>query len=188
MGANAPAGRGGRGLRAGRLSRGEAGLCFCVRQAANPALLFVTRPFVRYNLSKMDPSSPTGRPRSVTLTLWGVFLLGIWNVGRALALFQQRELLQELAARPDPMVRLLVALMWGCAFFVLAEGLRRKRPFSRPLIPLAIALYALYEISLLAFIAPVRPPWPVLAFDSLLALLGVSFAWWALRKTTNDEL
>ncbi len=136
----------------------------------------------------MDPSSPTGRPRSVTLTLWGVFLLGIWNVGRALALLQQRELLQELAARPDPMVRLLLALAWGCAFFVLAEGLRRKRPLTRPLIPLAIALYALYEISLLVFIAPVRPPWTILAFDSLLALLGVSFSWWALRKTMNDEL
>lgn len=131
----------------------------------------------------MNPPQSAGRPRSVTLTLWGVYLLGIWNVGRALALFQQRELLQDLVARPDPMFRLLMALAWGCAFFVLAEGLRKKRPFTRHLIPLSIALYALYEISLLAFIAPVHPPWTILAFDSLLALLGVGIATWALNRT-----
>ncbi|MCZ7667936.1 MAG: hypothetical protein M5U34_12460 [Chloroflexi bacterium] len=39
------------------------------------------------------------RPRSVTIILWGVFLFGVWNVGRALALYQQMDLLLELALR-----------------------------------------------------------------------------------------
>jgi hypothetical protein len=131
----------------------------------------------------MKPLAPTVRPRSVTLTLWGVFLLGIWNVGRALAISQQRALLQELAAQPDPLIRLLLALVWGVVFFGLGEALRCKRPFTRRFIPLAIALYAFYEFSLLIFFAPTTPAQTTLVFDGLLALLGITVTTWALNRT-----
>jgi hypothetical protein len=131
----------------------------------------------------MNPASSTNRPRSVTLTLWGVFLLGVWNFGRALALYQQRDLLQELAARPDPLFRLIVALVWGVVFIGLADMLRRKRPFTRRLIPLGILLYTLYELGQIAIFAPATLARQALPFDALLALGGVLFSGWALNRT-----
>ncbi len=139
--------------------------------------------FVRYNLASMNPAPSTKRPRSVTLTLWGVFLLGVWNLGRALALGQQRSLLQELASRPDPTFRLILALVWGVVFIGLAEALRRKRPFTRRLIPLAIAGYALYEISLILVFAVDALARQTLGLEALLAAGAVGLSYWALNRT-----
>ncbi len=131
----------------------------------------------------MNLASSTNRPRSVTLTLWGVFLLGVWNFGRALALGQQRVLLQELGAHPDPTFRLIVALVWGIVFFGLGDMLRRKRPFTRRLIPLSIFLYALYEMGLIILFAAAAPARQSLLLDALLVLSGVLFSGWALNRT-----
>lgn len=137
---------------------------------------------VRYNLARMNPAQPANRPRSVTLTLWGVFLLGVWNLGRALALGQQRDLLKELAAQPDPVFRLMMALVWGVIFLGLAEALRRRRPFTRRLIPVLIGLHALYEIGLILFFTTTIAR-ETLILDIVLAGGGVAFTAWALLRT-----
>lgn len=128
----------------------------------------------------MNPALPTTRPRSVTLTLWGVFLLGVWNFGRALALLQQRELLQELEARPDPVFRLGMALVWGVMFAGLAVALYRRRPFTRRLLPLMIAVYAFYEIGLILIFTVAGPS--TLVLETLLAAGAVGFCYWALNR------
>ena len=129
----------------------------------------------------MYPAQSSRRPRSVTLTLWGVFLLGVWNLARALALGQQRDLLQELAAKPDPTLRLVIALVWGAVFLGLVEALRRKRPFTRRLIPLTIMLYTLYEIGLILFFTTAARE--TLALDILTAVGLVAFTGWTLNRT-----
>lgn len=140
----------------------------------------------------MHPAPPINRPRSVTLTLWGVFLLGVWNLGRALALGLQRDLLRELASHPDPTFRLILALVWGVVFIGLAEALRRKRPFTRRLIPLMITGYALYEIGLILFFAA-GLAWQTLGLEILLAAGATGYSYWALNRTavsnffTNQE-
>jgi hypothetical protein len=133
----------------------------------------------------MHPTQRNKRPRSVTLTLFGVFLLGVWNFARALALGQQRDLLQELAAKPDPMFRLVIALVWGAAFLGLAEALRRKRPFTRRLVPLLIAGYALYEVGLILVFTATSGQ--TLILDGLTAVSAVIFTGWALNRTAVTD-
>lgn len=130
----------------------------------------------------MDQAAPK-RPNTVTLTLWGVYLLGVWNFARALALSRQSALLQELAAQPDPALRLTLALLWSGLFWGLGEMLRRQRPSTRHLIPLSIVSYAAYELALLLFFAPAGPHWRALWFDLLLAGAGALFTAWALNRT-----
>ncbi|MBK8988093.1 MAG: hypothetical protein IPM39_18825 [Chloroflexi bacterium] len=102
-------------------------------------------------------------------------------MARALALGQQRDLLQEFAAKPDPTLRLVIALVWGAFFLGLVEALRRKRPFTRRLIPLTIMLYTLYEIGLILFFTTAARQ--TLALDILTAVGLVAFTGWALNRT-----
>jgi len=124
------------------------------------------------------------QPRSVTFALLGVFLLGLWNFGRALALNQQMALLIELAVRPDPRVRLVIALIWGFLFMGLWWLLRRKRPFTRRLIPLILVFYTLYELGLTAIFGQnhllPQSIWFNLGFYTLLIL----WYFWALNRKT----
>lgn len=133
----------------------------------------------------MDLAQPAKRPRSVTLTLWGVYLLGVWNFSRALALSQQRALLQELASRPNPAYRLIMALVWGIVFIGLAEALRRRRPSARRLIPLMLACYALYETGLIFFVLTLNmnATRQALALETVLIVASVVFTFWALNRT-----
>ena len=103
-------------------------------------------------------------------------------MGRALALGQQRELLKELAAQPDPVFRLMMALVWGVIFLGLAEALRRRRPFTRRFIPVLLGLHALYEIGLILFFTTTISR-ETLILDMLLAGGGVAFTAWALLRT-----
>ncbi len=129
----------------------------------------------------------TIRPRSVTFTLWGVFLLGVWNFGRALALNQQMGLLLELTIQPDPRFRLIIALVWGFVFMGLWWLVRKKRPFTRKLLPLILILYAVYELSLTTLFAQTalaqQAIWLNLSFYLLLTL----FITWALNRTEANN-
>lgn len=79
------------------------------------------------------------------------------------------------------MFRLVIALVWGVVFLGLAEALRRKRPFTRRLVPLLIAGYALYEVGLiLVFTATAGQ---TLILDGLTAVSAVAFTGWALNRT-----
>lgn len=90
----------------------------------------------------------TKRPRSVTITLLGVILLGTWSAARAVAIASQVELLLELETRPDPRLLMIIASVWAVLFCGAAVALVSRRHVTRWLIPLLIILYALYELSL----------------------------------------
>lgn len=123
------------------------------------------------------------RPRSVTITLWGVFLLGVWNVARAIALVQQSAVLLTLDVQPDPRLHLIMALVWAIAFLALAFALWQKQPFARQAIPLLLLLYALYELSLLVIFVQsplARRSW---LLNTLAYIETILFAHWALNRS-----
>ncbi|MDX1664677.1 MAG: hypothetical protein R3272_12865 [Candidatus Promineifilaceae bacterium] len=122
------------------------------------------------------------RPRSVTITLVAVFLLGVWNVWRALVLFRSGDLLLALGVSLDPRARLMMALVWALVFIAVALGLLWRRALARWLLPLSLLLYALYNMAVLALFARspgARAGWP---FDLLLYGLALAWTGWALHR------
>ncbi|HEX6383653.1 MAG TPA: hypothetical protein VF177_03185 [Anaerolineae bacterium] len=129
-------------------------------------------------------SLPTAakRPLSVTLTLWGVFLLGVWNIGRAIALGRQSSILLALGATPDPRLRLVIAVFWGLLFLGLALALWRRRSFTRQAVPISLLLYTLYRLSLLLFFTQVPVNWQAWLPQSMMYVGVIVFAQWALNR------
>jgi uncharacterized membrane protein YczE len=132
-------------------------------------------------------ASSTSRPRSVTLARWGVFLLGVWNFGRVLALSQQMGLLLELTIQPDPRFRLIMALLWGFVFIGLWWLMRRKRPFIRKLLPLILILYAAYDLSLTILFAQTSLAQQAIWLNLSFYLGLILFMTWALNRTAANN-
>ena len=129
----------------------------------------------------------SGRPRSVTITALWVFLLGTWNVWRAVEVSGRLRLLLELGSTLDPRIRVGMAAIWAVLFIALAVLLWQGRAAVRRLLPISLALYAVYRLSLLAFFVPAaaaRRGWPV-----TVVLYAVALAWtvWALYRPANDH-
>ena len=134
-----------------------------------------------------DVPQTSTRPRSVTLALIWVFLLGVWNFGRVLALYQQMDLLLKLTIQPDPRFRLAMALIWGFVFMGLGWLVYKKRPFTRKLLPLILILYAGYELGLTILFAQTslaqQAVWLNLSFYLFITL----FISWALNRTSAND-
>ncbi len=122
------------------------------------------------------------RPRSVTLVLLSVFALGIWNGGRAIALFLQLELLLAMNSLPNPTVRLGIDLVWAGLFFGVAIGVWRKRPFVPHLLPKLIGLYALYNLLLHRLYAQATYNTAQWLLSGLLYILFITTTQWILTK------
>jgi len=136
----------------------------------------------------MEEALPkTVRPRTVTLALWGVFLLGVWNFGRAVALLQQMDLLLEINVQPDPRFRFIMALIWGIVFIGLWWLVRKKRPFTRKFLPLVLILYAVYELSLTILFAQTSLAQQALRLNLSFYLLLVLFITWALNRSASNN-
>jgi hypothetical protein len=134
-----------------------------------------------YTIQTMKQSAPSRRPWRVTITLWGVFLIGVWNIGRAWVLWQQGELLRELGARPNPTIIMGLAIVWAVVWLGWGVALRQKRPFTRYTIPATLIIYALYEISLLTWLAATPPPQQGWRFHILLFTIMTLFSLWSLK-------
>lgn len=130
-------------------------------------------------MRKQRPS----RPRSVTVTLWGVLLFGAWNGGRVIALAQQLPVSLTLDVQPDPRLRMAGALFWAGLCGITALFLWQKRPFARLLVPLLFILHAIYQLTLFGTFAqgPLhRSRWLLGALLHGVAILGSA---WALNRT-----
>jgi hypothetical protein len=122
------------------------------------------------------------RPRTVTITLLGVILLGVWNAARAFALAREAGFLLLLGIRPDPRLLLVIAAAWALLFSGLALAILLKYAFTRWLVPLSILVYALYELLLQAMFVrtPVNEQSWLLRL--LLSVAAVIFTLWALNQ------
>lgn len=127
------------------------------------------------------------RPRSVTITLWGVFLLGAWNAARAVTLARKSDLLLELDLVPDPRIRMAAALIWAVLFIVLAVMLRQKRKFVRRATPLSLILYTLMELALLFFFVQAPAAKRSWLPNALFYAGAVLFTYWALNRSASDS-
>ncbi len=128
---------------------------------------------------------PAKRPFSVTLTFWGVFFFGVWNVSKAVLLIQSRDLLVTGGIQPDPLWLAVFALVWAGLFGGVAWLLQQRRPFTQYTIPLLLLLYGLYTIGLRLIFSPL----PFAANGGLLITLffaaAVFLSFLGLRRATS---
>lgn len=88
------------------------------------------------------------RPRSVTLTGWGVLLLGLVNIWRSAGLYRQLELLLELDVTPDPRLQLITSAVWALYFCALAVSIWRRKIAMRWVVPVSLLVYTIYRIGI----------------------------------------
>ncbi len=127
------------------------------------------------------------RPLSVTLLTWGVLLLGLANVWRAVALFRQSNLLLDLGVSLDPRLRMLVALTWALVFLSISLSIWRRWKVTRFLTPILLILYAAYQLGLVRFFSQtykVNTNWQV---DSGLHIAALIFTIWALNHKSARQ-
>ncbi len=128
----------------------------------------------------------SNRPRSVTYTVYGVFILGIVNVWRAVVLGQQMALLWHYNPSLNPLVRLIVSLIIAVVSVWLAAALWHKKPFTRQATPLLLLACALYRMVLLALWvqSPVaRQGW---LGEMVLYAAAILFTTWALNRRASQ--
>ena len=123
------------------------------------------------------------RPFPVTLTLWGVFLFGVWNVGRVVALSRDIQLFLDLGVTPDPRLRLMLALTWGVLFLGVWLALRQRRPLARTAVPVLLLLYAINELSFLFLLVQSAPARQSGVVNTLFYITVILFFGWALNRT-----
>ncbi len=99
-----------------------------------------------------------------------------------IALYQQSSYLLSLDIKPDPRLRLIIALIWALLFGGLTIALWLKRPYIRWAIPLALSCYAVYEIMLRAFFVQVPSSRLSWLGQITFYLLIILFAYWALNR------
>lgn len=123
------------------------------------------------------------RPRTITLVLLVLILLGIIQAGKVVALTQQSALLLDLQVKPDPRLLMLTAAVWMVLFWSSAFALWRKTALTRWLIPLLLAAYALYELAILGIFVRIPISMDRWIQNSICAAALVLFALWALNRS-----
>ena len=116
-------------------------------------------------------------PRAIRFIQLGLWLLSLWNLARAFALWQQAAWRTDLPLTPDPRLRLALALAWAAIFAGAAWRLRVLG--SGRLIPLLLAAFGVLELSMITRFAswpPAVPP--ILAFAAF-----TGFAGWSLWRS-----
>jgi hypothetical protein len=120
-------------------------------------------------------SRPDARPTSVTILLWGVFIVGALNGWRAASWWQQRQLMAGLDLSATMTFHVLAAFIWMLVCWGLALGLWQRRYYVRWAIPGFLACYALFRLAILLFLAQTPPApdaWmlPVVVYGVLLGV------------------
>jgi hypothetical protein len=127
-------------------------------------------------------TEPPKRPRTISLVLLLLLILGFIQFATVVALSRQSALLLDLQVKPDPRLRMIIAAVWTAVYWSMAIALWRKAAVTRWLIPLFLALNALYEIAILGLFAQVPITGDQWLLYGLFAVALVIFAWWALNR------
>jgi hypothetical protein len=124
------------------------------------------------------------RPRTITIVLWGLILVGLWEGGKVVALTRQLRLLLELETSPDPRLRLVMAGVWTVMLLSTAVALWARKPFARWLVPGLLLVYVVYQFVLVALSVRVSGGTANWLLDVLLATAVLLYCTWALNRET----
>ena len=133
-------------------------------------------------------STKPRRPRSVTITLVGVILIGLWYAGQLFALIQQSSLLLTLNVTLDSRLRLVMAAVWMVLFWGAAVALWRRKAFTSWFIPLLLTLRAIYELTLLGLYVQFPESGQGWLMRTCLYAAMILFAAWSLNRRATKTI
>ena len=84
------------------------------------------------------------RPFPVTLTIWLVLMLAIWNLLRAWTSIAWQGILTEYAVRMPPNVSAIVGALWFIIGAILVWGIWQEKAWGAKLLPGAAAGYSVW--------------------------------------------
>ena len=122
------------------------------------------------------------RPRSVTLVIFGVFVLGLVNIFRAVGLVRQSDLQLELGVTLDPRLRLIVAIFWAIVFLAITVALMLRNPKTKVIVPGVLAIYAIYRLALVGLFAQSAYSRGSLLIFVLIYGAVIIYSTWALNR------
>jgi hypothetical protein len=71
------------------------------------------------------------RPVSVTLTMWLVLILSIWNLIKVWTSLAWRDVLVEFSVKAMPEIIAVISIIWAITGFILIWGMLQKRAWSK---------------------------------------------------------
>jgi hypothetical protein len=80
----------------------------------------------------------------VTLTLWLVLTLAIWNLIKAWTFLTWQNVLLEFSVGLAPQVGLVISIIWVASGFVLAWGIWQKKVWSVKILPALATGYTIW--------------------------------------------
>jgi hypothetical protein len=126
-------------------------------------------------------------PIRVTLSLWLVLFLTVWNALRIWTAIAWRNALTEFSARPAPVVSAIIGAVWLATGIILLWSISRKRAWAGKMLIGASAAYsAWYWIERLAWQAP-RPNWPFAVILNLALLVFIYFTTKSMTREANEQ-
>ena len=126
------------------------------------------------------------RPRSITLTGWGVLLVGLVNIWRSASLFRQLELLLELDVILDPRLQLILSVAWALFFCVLAVAIWRRFKMVRFTVPVGLFVYTIYRMAIV-YISPAFSGFDRIWLSLAVSGVAILFSIWALNRPEAIE-
>ncbi|MFN3491452.1 MAG: hypothetical protein ACK40V_04440 [Anaerolineales bacterium] len=84
------------------------------------------------------------RPISVTLTLWLVLILTIWNLIKAWTALAWRNILNEFSVSLMPEITAVISIIWVVIGMVLMWGILQKKVWSKKMLIGTAASYTLW--------------------------------------------
>ena len=126
---------------------------------------------------------PDGRPRSVTIVIWGFLIIGALNIWRVVGLWQQSDLLLEIGVTLDPRLRAFGAGFWAIVFVVAAVAVARKIRILRVIAPAILLGYALHQLAVPWLFSPVPVRPDGFLFNGLLYLVAILLVAWFLNRS-----
>lgn len=84
------------------------------------------------------------RSISVTLTLWLVLILVIWNIIKAWTWMIWQDVLIEFSVRANPFINVGVSIIWVIAGIILVWGILQKKVWSVKMLPALAAGYTVW--------------------------------------------
>jgi hypothetical protein len=84
------------------------------------------------------------RPFSVTLALWLVLILTIWNLIKAWTALTWRNILNEFSVNLMPEVTVAISIIWVIIGLILMWGILQKKVWSVKMLPTLAAGYTIW--------------------------------------------